>query len=128
MLNPVCRRIPPTGRLHYVMLSPTRPQRYSLDMQVTYRQAGTDAWYEGRTIDISHSGVLLTAPLALLATDATVELSLKLSDLGPRVADVTCVGRVVRSLVSSGSGPIMAVVFDGYRLRRPPDSRPPAAD
>lgn len=100
-------------------MSPTnRAPRYPLQMTMRFRRSGDDTWLEGRTVDISESGVLFRTSGPPVPSDATLEMALEMSALGPRIANVTCTGRVVRTESASDSATTMAATIERYHLAR----------
>ncbi len=74
-----------------------RAARYEMTAPVMYRQAGDEAWHEGRTLNISSSGVLFAYRETVLAPGTRVEFVLVLPSLGPRTkVRVQCRGAIVR--------------------------------
>jgi PilZ domain-containing protein len=75
-----------------------RAPRYSLPITVLYRACGDSAWLEGRTENISKSGVLIRADW-MMALSTPVELLL---DIPPELptpftGTTICRGRIVRA-------------------------------
>ena len=83
-----------------------------------YRRAGEDGWREGHTVNISRSGLLLTAG-SQMHPGETVEALISLSSVEPQVADVWTEGRVVRvSQHEAHARYEVAVTIDEYRFAR----------
>jgi len=85
--------------------APREPRRI-LQIPVRYRPAGDEAWYEGRSENISRSGVLFRADSSLLP-ETLIEMVLT---LGGEIAEnsagtLVCVGRVVRIEAGSENDP-----------------------
>jgi hypothetical protein len=99
----------------------TRARRFAIRIPVQYRKPQTSRWFEGRTENISYSGVLLRAE-SLLRPTTTVELRFELpaAILGEAPGKVVCKGVVVRTEESliSGIPPALAVHIGGYRMTR----------
>jgi hypothetical protein len=98
----------------------TRAPRFPLRIPVRYRPAGSDAaWRDGRSENISRSGVLFRADDSP-DSESAIEMMLTLgSELGADVAGVViCRGRVVR--IEPGPPgdprPTVAATIAGYRL------------
>ena len=87
-------------------------------MTIRYRAAGSDEWFQGETLNVSDSGVLFRTSAHAPHLDETLDMSLELSSLGPRNADVSCRGRVVRTGTSAGSNTQIAATIDCYQLTR----------
>lgn len=99
----------------------TRAKRFAIHIPIHYRKPGTSRWFEGRTENISYSGVLFRAE-SLLQPVTTVELRFKLpaAILGEAPGEVVCRGAVVRIEESpiSTIPPALAIHIDGYRMAR----------
>ena len=97
----------------------TRAPRFPLRIALRYRPAGDDAWRDGRSENISRSGVLFRTDQSP-ATQTTIEMMLTLQgELGEDVYGmVICRGRVVRveSGVPGDPRPAVAATIAGYRL------------
>ena len=99
--------------------APREPRRI-LQVPVRFRPAGDEAWREGRSENISRSGVLFRAP-DLLETNTAVEMRVALP-VGPtpeQFPQVLCTGRIVRtvSVSSNEPYPALAASIIGYRLQ-----------
>jgi hypothetical protein len=92
-----------------------RATRVLLRLPVRYRLVGAADWREGKTENISRSGILFLAD-DLIAVDSEVELSFTLpEDVGP--ASILCRGRVVRTVVAKGAQgwrPALAAAISDY--------------
>jgi hypothetical protein len=88
-------------------------------MIIRYRPAGTDLWLLGDTLNVSDAGVLFRTPSQAPNPGETLEMTLQMSSLAPRIADVFCCGRVVRTGTSSGECTQIAATIDHYQLSRP---------
>jgi len=101
--------------------APTRARRFPLHFRVYYRETNSPIWFEGRTENISHTGMLFrcSCPLRL---EIVVELRLKLAvGIGDDYpAEVFCKGTVVR--VERGrvlpAPTALAVAIQRYRIVR----------
>lgn len=71
-----------------------RARRFALDVSLRYRPIGATAWQEGRTENISRSGVLFLADHAM-EVDTRIEMTFVLPATGLS-GQVVCRGRVVR--------------------------------
>ena len=101
------------------MWTTNRARRYPLEIGLQFRLLGSDGWRTGHTMNISQSGVLFRTSHSLPADgDGELEITLILSALGPRMADVYCTGRVVRAAVLDGTDSAIAVTIEGYRFNR----------
>jgi hypothetical protein len=96
-------------------------------LAVRYRAVGNAEWRHAQTENISASGVLLEGPYALLP-DTPVEFMLALAPAtGPRT-EISCRGRVVRTVESMDRWKQhgFAVAIEQYDFIPPP--RPVGAD
>ena len=99
----------------------TRAKRFAIQIPIYYRKPHASRWFEGRTKNISYSGVLFRAE-SLLQPTTTVELKFELpaAILGEAPGEILCKGAVVRIEESPVSAipPALAVHIDGYRMAR----------
>lgn len=79
-----------------------RAPRYSLPITVLYRTRGDRTWLEGRTENISKSGVLVRADRRM-PVQAQIELLINIpADLpSPFTGTTICRGRIVRAIEPS---------------------------
>jgi hypothetical protein len=100
---------------------PTRAKRFPIHIPIHYRKTHTSRWLDGRTENISYSGVLFRAE-CLLQPKTTVELRFELpaAFLGEAPGEIFSKGAVVRVEESpiSAIPPALAVHIDGYRMAR----------
>lgn len=104
-----------------------RATRYQMAAQVNYRRAGDESWADGRTVDISRTGVLLRAGGPAFPVGTAMELVLLLPSLGhPGRSQVRCRGRIARHAAQpEGEGCAMAVTIETYDfLGIAPDGAP----
>jgi hypothetical protein len=111
--------------------SPPRAQRYPIHIPLKYRPSGTPDWWEGRTENISRSGVLFrTEHVMPLQTPVDVLMALpeEVGDAGSGM--VMCNGRVVRTEPPQPDEPrpAVAVTISSYRLHHSSGSDPPGDD
>jgi len=80
-------------------LSPSRAQRFQLQLPLKYRQLGEHDWRAGTTENISRSGMLFRAE-ELLSPNVQLEINLVLPPeiAGLAAAEVVCRGEVVRAM------------------------------
>jgi hypothetical protein len=108
-----------------------RAVRYEVAASVMYRCVGEEYWREGRTVNVSRSGVLFESASPVLAAATRIEFILLLPSLGlPGRSRVQCQGRVVRQMrVPEGGGCAMAATIDAYDfLGVAPEATPGRAD
>jgi hypothetical protein len=92
--------------------------RYELSARLVYRCVGEMEWREGRTANVSRSGVLFEAALPVLPAETGIEFALMLPGAEvPEGAWVRCRGRVVRHGVAPAEGwCAMAATIDAYEF------------
>jgi len=82
---------------------PSRAQRFQLHLPLKYRRLGEKDWHEGKTRNISRSGMLFEAE-ELLQPNAVLEINLvlpaEIAGLSP--TEVVCRGEVVRTVKPNG--------------------------
>src|SRR5882762_4666152 len=100
-----------------------RAPRYRIQISMFYRSTGNRQWREGRTENISRSGVLFrTDHLMPLQTPIEMLLALPVEvGGGEDAATVICRGRIVRTELpkgaeNEGERPAVAATIGGYRL------------
>jgi len=98
-----------------------RAQRFAIQAPLRYRETNNVEWLEGRTENISDSGVLFRA-LEILQLNTPVELTFvlpvnKCAEVG---ATVFCQGRTIRTIMPARTdeSPSMAVKILHYQLKR----------
>ena len=96
----------------------TRAPRYPLTMIARYRPAGTGEWLFGETVNVSDSGVLFRTSASAPRLAELLDIWLEMSSLGPRIANVCCIGRVIRTETSPESGTWIAATIMRYQLAR----------
>jgi len=106
------------ARFQVRILPTNRAPRYPFEMTIRYRAAGSDEWFQGETLNVSDSGVLFRTPSYAPGLEETLEMALEMSSLGPRITDVACRGRVVRTGTCAGSIIQIAATIDRYELTR----------
>jgi hypothetical protein len=88
-----------------------------------YRRVGDREWRQGKTENISRSGVLFRAK-ECVEVDEDVELCLELpiAGAGSKRPEVTCRGRVVRTVSPSDTEPWpgSAIMIEQYDFVPPP--------
>ena len=98
-----------------------RSRRFPIETRIYYRKQGNSNWQEGRTLNISQSGVLFGAR-NVPAPRTTVEMSFSLPVRGGnyRGGLVLCQGEIVRNVPATGSSdlPQAAATIVTYRLAR----------
>jgi hypothetical protein len=102
-----------------------RAQRYTVRIPLKYRPSGTADWWEGRTENISRSGVLFrTEHVMPLQTPVDVLMPLPEEVGGAGSGMVICNGRVVRTEPPQPDEPrpAVAVTISSYRLQHSPGS------
>jgi hypothetical protein len=98
-----------------------RARRFALDLPICFRQPHSPTWLEGRTENISYTGVLFRSSYPL-ARETALEMRLDLAVGGKQNhgAEIRCKGAVVR--VEQRSAPetpiALAVAIRDYRIVR----------
>ena len=98
-----------------------RAERFPIRMPLHYRESGEGDWNEGRTLNISRSGVLFHAPRPVKPkTLLEMRIVFPAEILGPNPASVTCLGQVVRTEAprSPDYKQALAVAIRNYRIIR----------
>jgi PAS domain S-box-containing protein len=82
---------------------PSRAQRFQLHLPLRYRRLGENNWHEGKTENISRSGMLFQAEESLQPS-AMLEINLVLPQeiAGLSETEVVCRGEVVRTVQPNG--------------------------
>jgi len=97
-----------------------RAQRFVVQLPIRYRKIGGGNWFEGKTENISRSGILFRADRVLeprTAIQMSFTLPVSIKDDGP--GEVLCRGSVVRTVAAGGTNrPCVAVSIQRYRLVR----------
>jgi hypothetical protein len=100
---------------------PNRAERFQIRIPVRYREPHGGVWLEGKTENISRSGILFRTE-SLLSPKTTVEMRLALPAVIRNEApgEVLCKGVVVRTEQSkiTGAPPALAVAIRHYRFAR----------
>lgn len=93
-----------------------RPMRFPLKVPIHYRKSGRLNWMDGRTVNISRTGVFFHTDEYLKA-DLKLEIRISL----PRELTLSCQGTVVRAEtgISAGSKTGMAIKINHCHLLRP---------
>src|SRR5580704_13609185 len=96
----------PIARTRNKISSPFRATRFDLHLPLKYRLVGESGWREGKTENISRSGMLIQAEEPI-APNAQLEINLVLPAeiAGLAAAEVVCRGEVVRT-VNQESGTV----------------------
>jgi hypothetical protein len=111
----------PNPRPDRAMVSATRAERFAIRVPVRYREPRSSKWFEGKTENISNSGVLFRAEFPLLPKTAVeMRIELPVAVLGEAPGEIVCKGAVVRIEESPilGIPPALAVAIRGYRMAR----------
>ena len=104
------------------VLKPTpRAERFPISIPVRYREPHHLEWLEGKTANISCSGLLLHTE-ASLEPKITLELRIELpvAVLGERRGEIVCKGTVVRAQENplADHPTALAVAIQSYRMMR----------
>jgi CheY-like chemotaxis protein len=102
---------------------PSRAQRFQLHLPLRYRRLGEKQWHEGKTENISRSGMLFQAD-ELLQPNAQLEINLVLpvEIAGLSSTEVVCRGEVVRTVEPQGETltPALAARILQYHFQHGP--------
>ena len=95
-----------------------RASRFPVELPLRYRLFGDLGWTDGKTVNISRSGVLFEVDEPMSA-DTPIELAfdLPIEMGGGPGAEVTCRGQIVRTILppSTDAPPSVAVSITEYR-------------
>jgi hypothetical protein len=101
--------------------SKQRARRFLIQTRLRYRVKRERTWREGKTENMSRSGLLFRGEFVVKPT-TQIEISMVLPSgiLGDGAAEVVCRGTVVRTVppASAGSMPGLATTISHYRLVR----------
>ncbi len=94
-----------------------RAQRFPLQLPVRYRRTGEAGWLDGKTENISHSGVLFRVQQPF-DVDTTIEIriTLPLAVAAGAASEVVCQARIVRAETRPAAPPALAAAFSEQRL------------
>jgi len=98
-----------------------RAVRFRLCLPLNYRPVGDPEWREGKSENISHSGVLFRGEDAPhIDTPVEIRLMLPATPSENGYPEVSCRGRVVRTIppANDRSAPGVAVTFEHYEFER----------
>jgi hypothetical protein len=110
--------LPKFGVTMAAMLS--RAQRFVVQLPIRYKKIGGRTWFEGKTENISRSGILFRADRMLkLRTAIQMSFTLPVSVKGDGPGVILCRGSVVRAVVAAGANrPCLAASIQRYRFVR----------
>ncbi len=108
-------------RPNVVMKGTPRAERFPISIPVRYREPNRSEWLQGKTENISRSGVLLLTE-ASLEPKIAIELrfELPISVLGEGRGQIVCKGTVVRAEENPLLDPptTLAIAIRSYRMTR----------
>ena len=111
----------PVGRTENVRGGTARAPRFAVELPVHYRASQAGDWREGRTANVSRTGLLFEAE-GPLEPNSIVEISLKMPVpvIQQVEASVVCMGRIVRviSPPDAGQRPEVAASIVSYYFVR----------
>jgi PAS domain S-box-containing protein len=117
----------PTTESRYIAQTkenpPTRAQRFQLHLPLRYRRLGENQWHEGKTQNISRSGMLFQADEALQpSAQLEINLVLPAEIAGLSETEVVCRGEVVRTIEGHGRSlsPALAARILQYHFQHGP--------
>jgi hypothetical protein len=97
----------------------SRAQRFAVQLPIRYKKIGGRRWFEGKTENISRSGILFRANRVLKLRTA-IQMSFILPAWGQAEGpgEVLCQGSVVRTVAAVGTNPpCVAASIQRYRIR-----------
>ncbi len=103
--------------------APTRAQRFQLHLPLRYRRLGEKSWHDGKTENISRSGMLFQADEALQpSAQLEINLVLPAEIAGLSATEVVCRGEVVRTVEPQGEhmSPALAARILQYHFQHGP--------
>jgi hypothetical protein len=101
----------------------TRAQRFQLHLPLRYRRLGESNWHDGKTENISRSGMLFQADEALQPhSQLEINLVLPAEIAGLSATEVVCRGEVVRTVEPTGNAlsPALAARILQYHFQHGP--------
>jgi PAS domain S-box-containing protein len=101
----------------------TRAQRFQLHLPLRYRRLGESNWHDGKTENISRSGMLFQADEALQPhSQLEINLVLPAEIAGLSATEVVCRGEVVRTVEPAGNAlsPALAARILQYHFQHGP--------
>ena len=100
-----------------------RAQRFVVQLPIRYKRIGGQRWFEGKTENISRSGMLFRAERVLkLRTAIQMSFTLPAWEKGKSPGEVLCEGRIVRTVAAVGTHrPYVAASIERYHIR--PEAR-----
>ncbi|MGH9404859.1 MAG: PilZ domain-containing protein [Terriglobia bacterium] len=96
----------------------SRRQRFAADLPFRYRETGTEVWHEGRTVNISVTGILFRTERVLrpqTSIEMVVTLPAVMHDVAP--AEMRCRGLIVRTELGPGGESLPAHAASIVRCR-----------
>ena len=104
-------------------IPPSRAQRFQLHLPLRYRRLGENQWHEGKTENISRSGMLFQADEPLQpSVQLEINLVLPAEIAGLSSTEVVCRGEVVRTVEPNGKAlsPALAARILQYHFQHGP--------
>ena len=98
-----------------------RARRFAVELRCRYRETGTLAWHEGRTTNISLSGVLFNGEQVLPPkTEIEMIVTLPVVLRGVRASEIHCRAVIIREQSGRGVGrmPLLAASIERCRVVR----------
>ena len=103
--------------------APSRAQRFQLHLPLRYRRLGEKSWHDGKTENISRSGMLFQADEPLQpSAQLEINLVLPAEIAGLSATEVVCRGEVVRTIEPHGEhlSPALAARILQYHFQHGP--------
>ncbi|HEY6765954.1 MAG TPA: ATP-binding protein [Candidatus Sulfotelmatobacter sp.] len=104
-------------------LPPSRAQRFQLHLPLRYRRLGEESWHDGKTENISRSGMLFRGDETLQpAVQLEINLVLPAEIAGLSATEVVCRGEVVRAIQPNNDvlSPALAARILQYHFQHGP--------
>lgn len=96
-----------------VVAERTRAERFDLRVPARVRPCGHATWRDADIVNVSRTGVLLALGAAFPPAD-TIEVEFTVAPNSPEVADVRCVGQIVRETGDDSGRALIAARFDAH--------------
>ena len=101
--------------------NPPRAQRFDIQLPLCYRASGETAWHDGRTQNISHTGLLFwVEQLMEVHTPVEISFEMPVEIGGESGAGVKCHGEIVRTVLpaTNDAQPALAARISQYQFIR----------
>ena len=89
----------------------SRAERYDLRIPARVRPCGHATWRDADIVNVSRTGILLALAARFPPAD-TIDVEFTAAPELPNVADVRCVGHIVREALDSSGRMMLAAAFE----------------